>query len=214
MHNKNKILLMILLISSMVMYGCGGKTVYYQNADDTRMTTELEDDTMVSTEVIETKDTDESYAKTDRRSEECAVYVCGAVVNPGVYYLNVEAIKQDALEAAGGFSEGAANSYVNLAQKISDGEKIYFPYEEELKDGISLEASEKDVSTEDDGKVNLNTATKEQLMTLPGIGESKANAIIQYRDEHGKFSSLEEIKNINGIKDGVYNQIKDCAIVR
>ena len=136
-----------------------------------------------------------------------AVYVCGAVVSPGVYYLPIDAIKQDALEAADGFCEGAATTYVNLAEKIKEGEQIYFPYEEELSGGYSL------LDAEGSDKVNINRATKDELMTLPGIGESKAEAIISYREEHGAFQSIEEITSIPGIKEGIYDNIKDYIVV-
>ena len=139
--------------------------------------------------------------------DKVAVYVCGAVVSPGVYYLPIDAIKQDALEAADGFCEGAATTYVNLAEKIKEGEQIYFPYEEELVDGYSL------LDDEGSDKVNINRATKDELMTLPGIGESKAEAIISYREEHGAFQSIEEITSIPGIKEGIYDNIKDYIVV-
>lgn len=141
-----------------------------------------------------------------------AVYVCGAVNAPAVYYLDKGALKMDALDAAGGFAEGAATAYVNLAEQVVAGEKIYFPYEEELAEPF-LFTEENGKSEAADGKINLNTATISELMTLPGIGESKAAAIIQYREEHGGFKNPEDIKNITGIKDGVYNNIKDFIVV-
>ncbi len=140
-------------------------------------------------------------------NEMVPVYVCGAVVSPGVYYLPADAIKQDALEAAGGFCDGAATTYVNLAEDIKKGEQIYFPYEEELADGYSL------LDAEGSDKININRATKDELMTLPGIGESKAEAIISYREEHGAFHSIEEITSIPGIKEGIYDNIKDYIVV-
>ena len=139
--------------------------------------------------------------------DKVAVYVCGAVVSPGVYYLPIDAIKQDALEAADGFCEGAATTYVNLAEEIKEGEQIYFPDEEELIDGYSL------LDDEGSDKININRATKDELMTLPGIGESKAEAIISYREEHGAFQSTEEITSIPGIKEGIYDNIKDYIVV-
>lgn len=141
--------------------------------------------------------------------KKIAVYVCGAVANPGVYYLSIDAIKKDALDAAGGFIEGAAESYVNLAEGVAEGEQIYIPYEEELNSSYSPLSGE----SESGGMVNINTATAEVLMTLPGIGESKADAIIKYREQHGAFNSIEDIKNISGIKDGVYDNIKDLIVV-
>lgn len=140
--------------------------------------------------------------------DNVCIYVCGAVVNPGVYYIEADSIKKDALDAAGGFLEDAAVEYINLAEPVKDGEKIYFPYEGELESGIGVV-----IPSEDEGKVNINTASADELMTLPGIGANKADAIIKYRDEYGPFDSIEDIKAISGIKDGVYNNIKDFIVV-
>ena len=164
------------------------------------------------TEVIKKETTAETIIQTENATEtinqgECAVYVCGAVANPGVYYLPSGSRKQEALVAAGGLVETAATSYVNLAEMIKDGERIYFPYEDELG---SIEIVE--IET-DSGLVNINTANKELLMTLSGIGESRAVAIIEYREEHGPFSCIEDICLVNGIKEGLFNKIKDSITV-
>ena len=140
--------------------------------------------------------------------EEIAVYVCGAVSSPGVYYLPYGAIKEDALNLAGGFLDGAATTYVNLAEPVEEGEQIYFPYLEELGEDYSPLSLERT-----DGKVNINKADKEELMTLPGIGENKAEAIIKYREKNGAFQNIEDITNIPGIKEGVYNNIRDYIVV-
>lgn len=159
-----------------------------------------------------------------------AVYVCGAVVNPGVYYMDKNAIKQDAVFLAGGFKEGACEEYINLAEHIKDGEQIYIPFYEELSadysplyDGYSgnksddesedYEEGRAEASYDKDGKLNINYASKEELMSLSGIGEARALAIIQYREQHGSFKSIEEIMNISGIKDSVFNNIKDYITV-
>lgn len=156
------------------------------------------------------QDTEEDNQASDYTADEaqCIVYVCGAVNNPDVYSLPRGAIKKDALMAAGGFTEGAAYDYVNLAESVSGGEKIYFPYEDELAEGIVV--TQKD---ETDGLININTADSEQLMTLPGIGEKKAQDIIDYREKQGSFQSIEDIKNVNGIKESIYNKIKDKICV-
>ncbi|MCM1287642.1 MAG: ComEA family DNA-binding protein [Clostridium sp.] len=142
---------------------------------------------------------------------EFAVYVCGAVKCPDVYMLQEGAIKRDALLAAGGFDAGAATDYVNLAEAVKNGEKIYFPYEEELESGIFVSGTETDGS---EGLININTADKDVLMTLPGIGEKRAQDILDYREQHGGFSSIEDIKNVKGIKESIYNNIKDIICVR
>lgn len=156
------------------------------------------------------QDTEKDNQATDYTADEkeCIVYVCGAVNNPDVYSLPGGAIKKDALMAAGGFTDGAALDYVNLAEGVSDGEKIYFPYEDELADGIIVAKED-----ETDGLININTAGSEQLMTLPGIGEKKAQDIIDYREEQGNFKNIEDIKNVNGIKESIYNKIKDKICV-
>ena len=99
-------------------------------------------------------------------------------------------------------TEEAAFSSLNQAEKISDGQKIYVPSFEEAENQTITEE-------EEDGQVNLNTASKEVLMTLPGIGEVKAEAIIHYREKKGSFTSIDELKEIEGIKEGVFNKIKD-----
>lgn len=138
------------------------------------------------------------------------VHVCGQVMVPGVYCLREESRVTDLVEMAGGFTEKAAGDYVNLAQKLADGQRIYIPSRDEVSSGsLSGEAVEEVWQDNTSQKVNINTADEEALMTLPGIGESKAAAIIRYREEHGGFGSIEELKQIEGIKDGVFNKIKD-----
>ncbi|MBE5953388.1 MAG: hypothetical protein E7257_04440 [Lachnospiraceae bacterium] len=143
--------------------------------------------------------------------EKIPVYVCGAVISPGVYYVNSTSLKQEALDLAGGFTEDAAIDYINLAETVVSGEKIYFPYAYELQEGYNMQPEQTDNGSS--RYVNINTATKEQLMTLPGIGESKAEAIIKYRDKNGPFQNIQDITNIPGIKEGVYNNIKDHIVV-
>lgn len=143
--------------------------------------------------------------KPEEQPQTIFVYVCGQVASPGVYELESDSRLFEAVKAAGGMTDAAADTYLNQAEKLTDGQRIYVPSEKET------EKNEQTVTEQeaDDGKVNLNTASKEELMTLSGIGESKASAIIRYREENGGFESTEEIKEIEGIKDGVYNKVKD-----
>ncbi|MCF2681233.1 ComEA family DNA-binding protein [Faecalicatena contorta] len=154
-------------------------------------------------ETVEMKETaEEEKEDTDILEEHIFVYVCGCVHTPGVYELLPDSRVYEALEAAGGMTEEAAFSSLNQAEKISDGQKIYVPSFEEAENQTITEE-------EEDGQVNLNTASKEVLMTLPGIGEVKAEAIIHYREKKGSFTSIDELKEIEGIKEGVFNKIKD-----
>ena len=147
------------------------------------------------------------------------VDVCGAVARPGVYALDPGSRVFQAIETAGGFLPEAAGTYINQAQMLSDGQQIYVPTKEEAQEMIppgqnsgnaAVGGSLSDSSQSgEEAKVNLNTADADALMTLSGIGEAKAEAILAYREEHGGFSSIEEIMNVSGIKESTFSKIKD-----
>ena len=156
-------------------------------------------------------------------TQEVTVYVCGEVQNSGVYTLPPGSRVVDAVAAAGGFTNEACESCVNLADFLFDGEMIDILSEDEFSSGTinyvpsygndqNARPPQGDMNTSD-GLININTADAEVLKTLPGIGDSKANAIISYRQEHGFFTSIEDIMKINGIKEGVFNNIKDYITV-
>lgn len=140
-------------------------------------------------------------------NEPVVVYVAGAVLHPGVYEVGGNKRISDAIEAAGGFKNNAAADYLNLAAQLSDGEKITVPTKKEAK------ALNKENDSNESHLVNINTAAKEELMTLPGIGESKADAIIAYRQENGNYRDIEELMQISGIKEGVYSKISEYITV-
>lgn len=142
------------------------------------------------------------------------VDVCGAVCHPGVIELTAGSRVFEAIQAVGGMLPEAAVGYVNQAQLLTDGQQVYIPTKEEAergqlpvksKDGMALEGEEAD-------KVNLNTADETALGNLSGIGPSKAKAIIAYREENGDFSSVEELMNVPGIKEGTFTKIKDNIV--
>lgn len=141
----------------------------------------------------------------------------GAVCTPGVYELPEGSRLFEALERAGGMTEAADQSFLNQAELLTDGVQIQVPTKEEVASGIAAEANTSGAPGESgktsQGKVNLNTATKEELMTLPGIGEAKADSILTYRESAGGFQSIEQIKEIEGIKDGVFEKIKERITV-
>ena len=139
------------------------------------------------------------------------VYVCGAVNAPGVYELKEDARLYEAIELAGGVNQEAAPEVLNQARVLADGERIYVPKQDEAESySLQDQGLESNAGTADTrGKININTAGKEELMTLPGIGEAKAEKILRYREEHGAFRSIEDVMQIEGIKEGVFNKIKD-----
>lgn len=150
-----------------------------------------------------------------KETEECTVYICGAVKHPGVYRFSGDSRVCDAVEAAGGLLKKASREAVNLARPLVDGEQITIPERKKQKDDPQDTLAGQDAAGQagDGNKVNLNEAGREELMTLTGIGEAKAQMILDYRQEHGRFSAPEEIMQISGIKEGIYNQIKDKITV-
>ena len=151
------------------------------------------------------------------------VDVCGAVVNPGVYEMEGDSRIFQAIEAAGGFLPEAATRLVNQAQPVSDGQQIYVPTQEEAEAGDypMPEGSSSTVRSSggsmDEGvsdTVNINTADAAALKTLTGIGDAKAQAILSYREEHGAFSTVEEIMQVPGIKESTFSAIKDKIAVK
>ena len=150
-----------------------------------------------------TDEADISFQSTTQ--ESIYVYVCGHVRNPGVYPLTPESRICDALEAAGGVLEDGNAQALAQAEHVTDGQTLYVP-------GYGEDTAQQ-VAEEEDGLVNINAAGKEELMELPGIGESKADRILEYREEHGAFETIEELMEIPGIKEGVFNKIKGCIKV-
>ena len=146
------------------------------------------------------------------------VFVCGAVVTEGVYYLPEKSRVIDAVNAAGGYREDADRVYVNQAEYVHDAERVAIPTLEEAKnlrelDEASVTQKGADAGQQQSSRININTASKTELMQIPGIGENKADRIISYRENHGRFGSPEEIKNISGIGDGVFEGLKDYITV-
>ena len=158
----------------------------------------------------ESKQENVSEQQTEEKPERILyIYVCGQVKNPGVYKLPEGSRIQDVFALAGGLTDAAATDYWNQARLLQDGEMIYVPSKEEVKDRpLELDTTSKTDENKSD-KVNINTASKEELMTLPGIGESKALAILNYRQKNGLFSTLEELKKVEGIKEAVFSKVKD-----
>ena len=159
---------------------------------------------------------EDSGGREEERAEPLAVHVCGRVAVPGVYELEAGSRICDAVEAAGGMLQDAADECINQAAFLEDGQKIYIPSREEVQEQSANGLWQNDNSvnnsagtSESDDRVNINRAGKEELMTLTGIGERKAEAILEYRQTHGGFDSVEELMQVEGIKQGTYEKIKD-----
>lgn len=157
---------------------------------------------------------EDSISQPENTSNEIVVHVAGAVENPGVYVLQEGQRVEDALQKAG-ISDHADENALNRAALLTDGQKIVVPFADEthiINQQDDTETNGID-QTSQNVKINLNQANMLQLMELPGIGEVKANAIIQYRQEHGSFQSTEELLMVNGIGNTIYSQIAELVCV-
>lgn len=157
------------------------------------------------------KASDTPQVSEDEKKSGIFVHVCGAVKKAGVYELKDGARICDAIKAAGGFKKTANQTFLNQAQILADGEQVVVPAKDETeKNPVSAEEG---TDTKNIQKISINHGTCQELMTLPGIGEAKANSIIKYREENGGFQALEDLKKIQGIKDGVYSKIADYIML-
>lgn len=204
-----KCMLCGMLIMSCIS-ACGKDTAQYITSEEVYSATEKKE--------IELQET-VSEAESEKINSEPVliyVYICGAVENSGVYTLSSGSRVCDLFELAGGLTEEAAADYWNQASLLTDGQMLYVPTNEEAKErqerGLDV-SSEQSEHASTSGKINLNTASLEQLMEIPGIGESKARAILNYRETNGGFSSIEEVMNIEGIKEGVFSKMKEYIVV-
>ena len=158
---------------------------------------------------------DESDISKDEQIE-LFVFVCGAVNTPGVYTFSENTRVYEAINAAGGFSDEADRRFLNLAEAVRDGQQLYVPTLDETAgqgaDAVGNAPTALSIGSEE-GRVNINTAGVAELTTINGIGEARAGDIIAYRQSNGAFKSIEDIMKVPGIKDGLFNKIKDSITV-
>lgn len=144
----------------------------------------------------------------EHESTMMTVYVTGAVKNPDVYRITAGSIVKDAIEAAGGNLGNADLVSINLARKIQDSEEIIVPFKQENPGG-NITITDSSIGK----KININTASVDELVDLPGIGDVKAAAIIEYRKSFGYFADIQDIINVSGIGDKTFEKIKDLICV-
>ncbi len=175
-----------------------------------------------------------SEAVSDKEMQQAMIYVdvCGAVANPGVFQLGAGSRVFQAIEAAGGYLPEAALTCVNRAGVLTDGQQLYILTQEEMeRQGLDPaemsgasdgqmngsagtgQNTEMTAQVQQDNRININTADEAQLTTLTGIGATRAQAIIAYREENGPFATIEDIMNVQGIKEGTFAKIKDEIVV-
>lgn len=200
-HVSWKVIGMALVIVAVIAF-CGGNLYQEWRAEGEGLTLVQEDATAGETAA--------DSAAPENASGEVVVHVAGAVSAPGVYTLPADSRVDDAVRAAGATAD-ADLSQLNLAQKLADGQKITVPAAGETP-APADNAAPSD-SSQSGALININTATQEELESLPSIGEVRAQAIIAYREEHGGFRTIDELKEVSGIGDKIFADISPHVTV-
>lgn len=212
LNKKQKTTILIIAIIVAI-----GMIYFIYNKNQIRSDIDLESEILIS-------NTSENKTNVEIQEDLVIIHIIGSVKNPGIVKLKYGSRIEDAIEAAGGLTENADITNVNLAYVLDDGVKIRIPSITDEKNGdeqILEEKSGENIIEETNmtlgastKEVNINKATETELQSLPGIGASLASRIIEYRNQNGKFSKIEDIKNVNGIGDSKYDNIKDFITVK
>ena len=210
MANKKKIYIFLLIlficpISLFVKDKLSSKEEVYVLTDENNT---LEDNQSSNEEIEELKKEDNIDNK------EITVYISGEVKKAGIVILKSGDRLATAVEKLGGTTNKADLNKVNLAMKVEDEQHYIIPKIGEEVSEESVEVTNKEVSSQESSKININTATIEELDTLPGVGEATANKIVNHRSENGEIKTVEEIKNVNGIGDKKFENIKELICTK
>lgn len=178
--------------------------------------TEYEETSVSKNDLEKNSESDnKNFSSNTNPNSTIYVYVCGCVNNPNVYPCKEGTRVYEVIDMAGGLTDEAYVQALNLADIVQDKDKIYVPNMESFQNQENLSSDNIDMenSSQQSTLININTATLSELTTLSGIGEARAKDIIEYRTQHGKFHSKEDIMKINGIKEAAYLKIKDYITV-
>ena len=204
------------LILIALVIGAVAFTIYITNGRDTLKkndtSTMFVDEGETEQEKNKDKDGKEEIPLKDKK---IAVDIKGEVKKPGVYYVNDGSIILDLINEAGGTTNKANLDSINRAQKLKENECIVIPNIDDVNNDVMVATKglTNNSSKKEDDKVNINTADVNELNKLNGVGPSKANAIIKYREENGSFKSIEDIKNVSGFGEATFEKIKDSISI-
>lgn len=198
-ENNKKIIVYILIGIVVVIASIKLIDIYYQNNNE-KITIQ---------NVLTTEDEPEKI-----ENEIIKVYVTGEVKNQGVIELEQGSRIVDAIEKAGGQTEEANLKNVNLAYELEDGQKIYIPNKSEENTNEITDDGVTEIDSKENDTININKANEKELQELNGIGESLASSIIKYREDNGKFKNIEDLKNVPGIGDSKFENIKEYIKVK
>lgn len=188
----------IIFLFFIISYFTGGKSKLNKNNNESIFVEENE-----SMEVISKKE-----EKEEKESTKIVVDIEGEVKKPDIYWLKEDSIIEDLINIAGGVTEEGDLSKINRAEKLNNHEVVVIPnINDEESEGETIISST--INNNKDNKININTANSAELDSLSGIGPSKAEAIIKYREENGNFKTIEEIKNVTGIGEGLFEKFKE-----
>lgn len=181
-----------------------------ENADGLRLQEESEEKEETAADSADSTGGETGIDSDDAvQVQTVVVFVCGQVATEGVYELRIDARVEDCITAAGGFTANACRTYLNLAEHIEDGMKLYVPSIEEVENLSDTGW----ITEEENSLVNINRADVEQLTELTGIGETRATAIVAFREENGAFTSITDIMKVPGIKEATFEMFKDQICV-
>ena len=220
LNKKQKIILIIivafivLFITYYIINKANNSKYINLETEEFQEQEENEDNKLINNDNIELK------SEGKKVDEKMVIHVTGAVKKPGIVKVDNNSRIADVIEEAGGTTENADLSKINLAYMVEDGQKIYVPSIEDKEDVKTIENDagerivEKSKDTNSATKININTASQTELETLNGIGTSTALKIINYRNENGNFKNIEDIKNVPGIGDSKFENIKAYICIK
>lgn len=213
MEDKKDFLKKILIIALVIIIAICG-FIFSKNDDE---------EILIYNELIEgeTLDIEENVEEinfANSENETIKIYITGEVNSPGVKELEDGARIEDAINKANGLTNEADISQVNLAYSLKDGQKIYIPNINEKIDEYVTDGNGEGIIEEDNnkisGKININNANVNELCELPGVGQSLAEKIITYRNENGKFKTIDDLKNVTGIGEKKFESLKEYILVK
>lgn len=207
--------LIVILSIGTIIYKQGGKledNIYVVSESEENNKQTIPSNNKDNDDKIE--DIEVTKSNKDINNKVATIYISGEINSPGVVTIGIDKRLSDAVDKLGGLTKDADFNRINLAMKIEDEKHYIIPkIGEELEVNNEESSVVESVDNKDSNKININTATIQELDSLPGVGEATANKILNYRQENGKFKSIEEIKNVNGIGEKKYEDLKDTICI-
>jgi len=208
LSNKKIIVILVCFVAVIILFLLGKDGENNDEKNDILALEQENGDTAIPIELMNEEQTKEEG---EVKSGPIYIDLKGAVLKPGVYMVEENSRVQDVIQLAGGFLENADQTKINLAARVEDEMVVYVP---KMGEEGAIDSGGPSATQINDGKVNINNATSEQLQGLPGIGPAKAEKILSYRETNGPFKTVEDLVNVSGIGEKSFEQLKDMVKVR